>query len=719
MRKLFICLLIVSATRISFAVHSGDIIYGCNAGFTYAITDSLMIYLNGYELFLRSDCRDDSVYHKWELSNGLISDEKDPIFTINPADSVLEVCHKVIDKSGILDSYCELITYMYQPVSECLADFTFYRDSTANCNCVDAYQFIDQSTDDAVGWSWSFGDGETSQQQNPLHNYDTAGFFPVELEIATAEGCKSMMRKFILVRGDIECHLKIESLVLGSYPPEYQFQSNLYDPRLPYSFIPTPDETSWFEIIRYYWDFGDGSYSTDPFPTHVYNSSGTYTVSLRITYADGFTCKSYLTDYFQGANQHTGCEYYGTFHRNYQKSGFDVIFQDDGHMFYVIQTVPEIYLPDVSRINFSYAMIADTVFIGIERFSSIIVTCVGLIDADCSLTGTVRDYTGLDGCGFLIELDNGLRLEPILQDTTFHFRDNQRVRLSYIKRPDLMSICMAGIIAEITCIKEIESEIIVPPEYCEQIMLTTSFSINGGTCNGTASVEIVTPCSAWMWYEMILTTDYRILWSTGETTRTITGLCPGDLYFVNVTNPVTGKTYTAAFSIFRLNNVFPSWTFTRNDNTYWFNLQVDDTCTVTWNFDNEISLVGEDVSYTFNSSGDHQVELVVKDQAGSEVYTETIQLTLPTINMEQHLESVTVFPNPADDVLHINMGAGSESLTIAIYNFSGQMLIKEKYSHVVSGDLISLDVSDLNAGIYLLVINNQNKGSLPVKFEKH
>jgi PKD repeat protein len=611
-------------------------------GFQYALSDTLMIYgFNAYELFLRSNYREESVSHKWNLSNGLESGEMDPTFVIPAADSLIEVCHKIIDGSGVICEVCEVIFHYPIVISVCSADFDFRKDSAVNSHL--AYEFFDLSQGNISSWKWSFGDGDTSDLQNPYHIFSDPGFYHVILEIRTADSCNSTMVKHLFIRNSDECDLKIEYDVLESFPPQYQFYSNLYDPRLPYSHIPPSDDSTWFGIIHYLWNFGDGSYSADEFPRHVYTHSGNYTVNLEITYADGFQCSAALQDYFKGSDQ----------------------------------------------------------------------------PGECNLTGTVRDYTGLDGCHYLIELDNGIRLEPILNDTMFHFRDNQRVRLSYIECPDLMSICMAGIIAEITCIEEIDPAPQPPWPNCEQIILNTSFSMNGNYCSGTAIIEIITPCSAWIWYEMIMTTDYQILWSTGETTKTITGLCPGNLYFVNVTNPKTGQTYTAAFSIFQLNNVFPSWTFTRNENTFWFSLPVDDSYTVTWKFDNDVSLLGEDVSYTFNYSGNHQVLLVVKDQAGSEVYTETIQLTIPTSVVERHTESVTAFPNPANDVLFIDMKESSEPFTLNIYNFSGQILIEKHFPHISPEEIISLDISLLNQGIYLLIILYEDGSSQSIKVEKH
>jgi len=72
------------------------------------------------------------------------------------------------------------------------------------------------------------------------------------------------------------------------------------------------------------------------------------------------------------------------------------------------------------------------------------------------IEGIVKDYTGLDGCGFVIELVNGEKLEPVeIVDKNFKLYDNQRVALSYTELTNFGSICMVGKIARIETIREI------------------------------------------------------------------------------------------------------------------------------------------------------------------------------------------------------------------------------------------------------------------------
>jgi gliding motility-associated-like protein len=49
--------------------------------------------------------------------------------------------------------------------------------------------FTDLSSENVTGWDWTFGDGGTSIQQNPMHTYQDSGSYPIELFVRTAFGC--------------------------------------------------------------------------------------------------------------------------------------------------------------------------------------------------------------------------------------------------------------------------------------------------------------------------------------------------------------------------------------------------------------------------------------------------------------------------------------------------------------------------------------------------
>lgn len=89
----------------------------------------------------------------------------------------------------------------------------------------------------------------------------------------------------------------------------------------------------------------------------------------------------------------------------------------------------------------------------------------------CSIHATVKDLTELDGCGFVFELQDGSRLEPVIpfiecgtpplpKEITddplygFEFVNGKRVKISY-EETGSPSICMVGPVVKITCIEKI------------------------------------------------------------------------------------------------------------------------------------------------------------------------------------------------------------------------------------------------------------------------
>ena len=66
-----------------------------------------------------------------------------------------------------------------------LPDANFGADVTSTCSGV--VQFTDL-TAGATNWLWNFGDGNTSTQQHPLHQYATNGTFTVSLTVSNCKG---------------------------------------------------------------------------------------------------------------------------------------------------------------------------------------------------------------------------------------------------------------------------------------------------------------------------------------------------------------------------------------------------------------------------------------------------------------------------------------------------------------------------------------------------
>jgi PKD repeat protein len=126
----------------------------------------------------------------------------------------------------------------------------------------------------SLSYYWEFGDGETSTQQNPYHSYDDIGTYTVTLSVIDDFGLSD--------------HYSSSVSVINEDP----YASFYWVPGSPYvgetvDFYDTsnPGESCDF-IDSWYWEFGDGSTSTDQNPSHSYSSPGDYTITLSVT--DGY-----------------------------------------------------------------------------------------------------------------------------------------------------------------------------------------------------------------------------------------------------------------------------------------------------------------------------------------------------------------------------------------------------------------------------------------------
>ena len=122
--------------------------------------------------------------------------------------------------------------------------------------------FTDSSLGTVTNWLWDFGDGTTSTAQNPSHQYIDTGYFNIQL-IVWNSGCPDTLR--------------IDSFI-HILPPVARFDEKM-DCAKPYERIFTDRSIG---ADEYYWDFGDGTTSTTPSPTHTFPAPGIYNVSLRV-----------------------------------------------------------------------------------------------------------------------------------------------------------------------------------------------------------------------------------------------------------------------------------------------------------------------------------------------------------------------------------------------------------------------------------------------------
>lgn len=148
-------------------------------------------------------------------------------------------------------------------------DFT--ADDPDGCEPHDV-QFTDASFPAGSIWDWSFGDGNTSQNQNPAHTYNSDGTYDVTLIVQTAEGCDDTltMSNYIIVYPSPIANITADPQSTTIANPEIDFSSTSTN------------------VDTWYWTFGDQTNSTDPpVVTHLYNLDGLFNACLKVTSSNG------------------------------------------------------------------------------------------------------------------------------------------------------------------------------------------------------------------------------------------------------------------------------------------------------------------------------------------------------------------------------------------------------------------------------------------------
>ncbi len=127
-----------------------------------------------------------------------------------------------------------------------------------------AVQFTDQSLGLLSARAWSFGDGASSSQINPLHVYTAPGSYDVALVVGGPGGVHAETKSaLITVLDPMPVAAFAASATSGVTPLAVQFA----------------DASSGL-VTGWSWDFGDGSSSNEVNPSHTFTTPGTYTVSL-------------------------------------------------------------------------------------------------------------------------------------------------------------------------------------------------------------------------------------------------------------------------------------------------------------------------------------------------------------------------------------------------------------------------------------------------------
>lgn len=233
------------------------------------IGDAIFTDIDSTSFFL--NCDDYTIYFEnnsiggdsylWDFGDGTTSTEENPVHTY-------------------LDTGSYYVMLIVNPGFTCadtaLGEVGLYNGLTANYSFITgcagtSVSFNDLSESINAGeindWDWVFGDGATSDLQNPEHVYAEGGIYTVSLHIVATSGCESDYVVDVEVAPGPTAAFDVDD-VCQNFAAEFDNGSTITDGT----------------ISGYLWDFGDGQTSTEENPSHFYDEPGTFDVTL-ITYA--------------------------------------------------------------------------------------------------------------------------------------------------------------------------------------------------------------------------------------------------------------------------------------------------------------------------------------------------------------------------------------------------------------------------------------------------
>lgn len=141
---------------------------------------------------------------------------------------------------------------------------------------------IDESN--LVSWQWNFGDGQTASTQNPTHQYTSSGIYPITLTVTSDSLCSN----------SIVIPTVVYSLPVADFTPLMGCNNT------PIQFTDQSNSLDGYTLENWNWNFGDiqsggNNTSNSQTPAHQFDTTGAYSIKLKVTSNVGCSDSIYKT----------------------------------------------------------------------------------------------------------------------------------------------------------------------------------------------------------------------------------------------------------------------------------------------------------------------------------------------------------------------------------------------------------------------------------------
>ena len=690
MKKLILLALIIfSITAKSQDLYSDG---ACKAGFRFEINYDVMTFVPSTVLSFYDTSEGDVKEWYWDFGDGTgYVNEQNPvhIFTHPLGGPTVKMSpYRTITLTIKTDSckstFSQTIN-IYNPFDSvqyknCRAEFSYYETGRDTIEGTAKIAFLNYSSGENLSYFWQFGDGSTSTEKEPVVKFDLKQpEHKVCLTVTGSDSCTNIFCNDVILVNDFPWNPDGDTTYTDTtwhdcfVSFEYEAKDLLMTP-LPSVMVnfyskSDPPATEW------YWDFGDGTTSNEPNPTHIYvqqiwaDSIGTdtlnyfnkpafnpfRTVCLTVKTAD--ECKIYYCETIQVFDYYpepVGCQAYFKYNK-----------AED------IMSIPEVVpvqLVDVTEGN---------VISRLWKFED------GTTSTDKELMKTFSIFQPIHNVCI-----------------TVTFADS----------------CVSTF-CDFVYVNGVVIDTVYPEPGCPYyIKVDGGFPIEMSSCAGWASVKVYKGDS--------LVAPVAYSWTTGDTLQNVQGLCPTQTYGVKAQMP-EGCVVSTEFILSADGTISPvppiNWWIGGEREKFYVCFDAPAEMKVEWKLCDGTIVEADSIPLDAINCGGNESNMIIKDAMGNVVYAENISLKGSFTNTSDISEKtdIKMWPNPVNEQLNIRYsGKFRNNIRVEVLDVMGKRVAEEVFSDVSGGSEIVLKTDALVTGIYVCRITSDGQLISNQKFSK-
>ena len=146
-----------------------------------------------------------------------------------------------------------------------------------------------------------------------------------------------------------------------------------------------------------------------------------------------------------------------------------------------------------------------------------------------------------------------------------------------------------------------------------------------------------------------------------------------------------------------------SFTWTLQDAQVTFENTSEQSNTYFWDFGDNEESTEENPVHEYDMSGDYSVMLVASNDCGADTVMNEIEVIIISTQQPSYLNKFSLYPNPGNGLVFLEMaGEAKESLQVSLYDLTGRMLFNKMVPFQTGALKTSFDWTHLPAATYIL-----------------